>query len=98
MAESKTNTDKHMFYIVLNSETDRDQLKYYLQANGIEAMFHYIPLHQSEMGKQFGHYLGGNNTIDIAKRILRLPLHSMLSEDDIIYISNTINNYFAYEK
>jgi dTDP-4-amino-4,6-dideoxygalactose transaminase len=97
MPKSKINTDKHMFYMVLSSETERDQLKYYLLANGIEAMFHYIPLHDSKMGKQFGRYIGRNNTIDIAKRILRLPLHSMLNEEDISQITNKINYYFANE-
>lgn len=98
MPESKSDTDKHMFYIVLNSETERDQLKHYLLANGIESMFHYIPLHHSAMGKHYGRYFGGNNTIDISKRILRLPLHSMLNEEDIIQITNKINYYFADEK
>lgn len=85
----------HEFYVILNTVAERDSLSKYLNESGIEALFHYIPLHNSEMGKQFGHYFGGNNTIEISKRILRFPLNAMLTDMDIKNICNTINNYFA---
>ena len=40
----------HMFYILLNSERERNDLIGKLKENGINAVFHYIPLHSSPMG------------------------------------------------
>jgi dTDP-4-amino-4,6-dideoxygalactose transaminase len=39
----------HMFYILLNSEKERNNLMDKLKENGIYAVFHYIPLHSSPM-------------------------------------------------
>lgn len=55
-------------------------------------------LYSSKMGKQFGYYLGGNNTIEISKRVLCLPLNAMLTDSDIKYISNIIISFFPNDR
>lgn len=84
----------HEFYIILNTVEERDTLSKHLNEEGIEALFHYIPLHNSEMGKQFSRYLGGNHTIEVSQRILRLPLHSELIEQDVLFITSQIGVFF----
>ena len=63
----------HMFYILLPSEDHRRRLIKHLKGRGIESVFHYLPLHQSDMGVKIG---GGEDcpvTVDISERLLRLP-------------------------
>ncbi|MFN0245008.1 MAG: dTDP-4-amino-4,6-dideoxygalactose transaminase [Planctomycetota bacterium] len=70
----------HMFYLLLKSQAQREALIKHLEAAGILAVFHYLPLHQSEMGKK----LGGKDgdcpvTEDVSSRLLRLPFFNRLS-------------------
>lgn len=44
----------HMFYLLLPSEEDRRRLIAHLRTKGIESVFHYLPLHLSDMGKKIG--------------------------------------------
>ena len=51
---SKTNYSS--FYLLLNNKIQRDSLIDYLKAKGISSQFHYIPLHNSPMGKKYFKY------------------------------------------
>ena len=48
----------HLLYILLPNQETRNALMDHLRANGIHAVFHYIPLHSSPMGRKFGHAEG----------------------------------------
>ncbi|MBD5588055.1 dTDP-4-amino-4,6-dideoxygalactose transaminase [Clostridium botulinum] len=81
----------HIFYILLNSEKERDNLMYKLKEKGIGAVFHYIPLHESTMGQKFGYKLGDFRiTEELSKRILRLPMYPELKTQQIEYIVKNI--------
>lgn len=84
----------HEFYIILNSKEEREKLRIYLNNKNIEALFHYIPLHNTKMGLKTGRYWGGDNTENISNRLLRLPLHTELSIDEIEYITTSIKDFF----
>lgn len=90
MPENLIAENIHEFYIVLNTQKERDDLSKYLKSNGIEALFHYIPIHLSPMGKKVGRFLGGKNTEEIAGRILRLPMHENLTMENVDYICSLI--------
>lgn len=83
----------HLFYLLLRSEEERNDLIDYLKKHQIEALFHYIPLHNSKKGIEYCDYSLPivENT---ANRLLRLPLHYQLEKEDIITIYQTINDYF----
>jgi len=65
----------HLYYILLPSNEQRSALIEHLRSKGIHSVFHYVPLHSSEMGRKHGR-AGGNldRTADLASRLLRLPL------------------------
>lgn len=84
----------HEFYIILNSFEERETLRIFLSKNKVEALFHYIPLHLSFLGKKIGRYFGGKHTEQISRTILRLPLHSDITEDQVDYITSLIYTYF----
>lgn len=48
----------HMFYIKTKNLYVRTKLINYLKDNDIHAVFHYVPLHSSEAGKEFGEMRG----------------------------------------
>jgi len=65
----------HIYYILLNSLQQRKKVLKKLEKNGVNAVFHYVPLHTSPMGKKYGSLSGqAPITQDISERILRLPL------------------------
>jgi len=73
----------HMFYIILKDEKTRDDLMNYLKDNGVLAIFHYLPLHLSPIGKKLGYKKGYLPiTENLSLRLLRLPLFYDLSEND----------------
>lgn len=73
----------HMFYMILPNLEERQALIAHLKTLGILAVFHYLPLHLSEMGRRFGGRQGDCPvTEDVSDRLLRLPFYSELSEAD----------------
>ena len=55
----------------------------YLNAHEINSVFHYLPLHLSSMGRQFGRENGDCPvTEDVSDRLLRLPFYNDLAEVD----------------
>lgn len=71
----------HMFYLLLPSPELRQALIAHLKARGILSVFHYLPLHLSEMGQRFGGKPGDCPvTENISDRLLRLPFYNDLTE------------------
>jgi dTDP-4-amino-4,6-dideoxygalactose transaminase len=63
-----------MFYLVLPSAAARAGMLRSLKAQGIDAVFHYVPLHSSEMGMRFGGRAGECPVAEsVSERIVRLP-------------------------
>ena len=78
----------HMYYLLLPSQAARTGLIAHLKSRGILAVFHYLPLHLSDMGRKFGGKQGDCPVSeDVSDRLLRLPFFYALSEadqDDVI--------------
>ncbi len=73
----------HMFYLLMPSLDQRQALISHLKERGILSVFHYVPLHLSEMGLKWG---SGKEdcpvTVDVSERLLRVPFYNDLSEDE----------------
>jgi dTDP-4-amino-4,6-dideoxygalactose transaminase len=73
----------HMYYVLLPSFDARMRLIAHLRERGILAVFHYLPLHLSDMGRAFGGREGQCPvTEDVTDRLLRLPFYTGLTESD----------------
>ncbi len=73
----------HLFYVLLPSEEKRNSLIDKLKRAGIQAVFHYIPLHTSPMGARFGYREGDLPiTESISGRLLRLPFYTGLTKEE----------------
>jgi dTDP-4-amino-4,6-dideoxygalactose transaminase len=84
----------HLFYILLPDTQARNALMEHLKQNGIFAVFHYIPLHASPMGKKFG-YRDGDLPIteNLSARLLRLPMYYEISEDEQMDVISQITAF-----
>jgi dTDP-4-amino-4,6-dideoxygalactose transaminase len=65
----------HMYYVLLSEAFDRDEFIRRLADRGVNAVFHYVPLHSSPAGLRFGRVHGSLDvTESAARRLVRLPL------------------------
>jgi dTDP-4-amino-4,6-dideoxygalactose transaminase len=81
----------HMFYLLMPSLPARQELMDRLKSKGILSVFHYLPLHTSEMGRRFGGRPGQCPvTEDVSDRLLRLPFYNSLSESDQDLVMETV--------
>jgi dTDP-4-amino-4,6-dideoxygalactose transaminase len=73
----------HLYYMLLPSLDIRQALIEHLRARDIYAVFHYLPLHTSEVGRRLGGKEGDCPVTEaVADRLLRLPFYYELSEQD----------------
>jgi len=74
----------HMFYLILPSLEYRRTLIAHLKGEGILSVFHYVPLHSSEMGRKcIAREMHCPVTDDISVRLLRLPFYNDLTEAEL---------------
>ena len=66
----------HMFYFKVKNIEERSELIEYLKQKDILAVFHYIPLHSSPAGLEFGRFDGEDKFTTLeSERLIRLPLY-----------------------
>lgn len=71
----------HMYYILLESLEKRTEVVSQLKAHGINAVFHYVPLHSSPAGKKYARVNSAlPHTNELSDRLLRLPLWVGMNE------------------
>ncbi|MCK9614357.1 MAG: dTDP-4-amino-4,6-dideoxygalactose transaminase [Candidatus Omnitrophica bacterium] len=93
-AECKHNA--HIFYIKVNNITERSKLIKYLKDKNINALFHYVPLHGSKAGKNYGRFSGQDKFTTIeSERLLRLPLYYNMSLSEAELVCEIIKKYFV---
>jgi dTDP-4-amino-4,6-dideoxygalactose transaminase len=85
----------HMFYMVMPSYEDRQALIAHLRSRGILAVFHYLPLHLSDMGARFGAERGDCPiTESISDRLIRLPFYNKLTQSEQEIVVDAIFNFY----
>ncbi len=86
----------HLFYVILESEELRDGLMDHLKSHGILAVFHYLPLHLSPVGRRMGGEPGSLPiTESVAGRLLRLPFYYELTRAEQEEVVERIEEFFA---
>jgi dTDP-4-amino-4,6-dideoxygalactose transaminase len=82
----------HMYYIMLSPDIDRQNLLDELKRNGINSVFHYVPLHSSPAGKRYGRVSGQLPvTNSCSERVVRLPLYVGLTEAQQLRVIETLS-------
>jgi dTDP-4-amino-4,6-dideoxygalactose transaminase len=81
----------HLYRLLLPSAKSREETIAELGRAGIQAIFHYVPLHDSPAGLRYGRASGNLRvTGDAAARLVRLPLHASLTEAEQEYIIRAV--------
>ncbi len=88
----------HMFYLKAKDLGERTALIAYLRAHGVQAVFHYIPLHSAPAGRQFGRFDGQDEfTTSESDRLVRLPMYFGLDRADLDRVCATVSAFFENE-
>jgi dTDP-4-amino-4,6-dideoxygalactose transaminase len=81
----------HIYYLDCPSLEVREQLRTGLLEDGIDVRAHYVPLHSSGKGRKMGlldrDFPGSTR---IAETILRLPIHTELTEEELAYTAERV--------
>lgn len=65
----------HLYYVLLPESVSRDVVIGEMKKRGIQATFHYVPLHSSIGGLKYGRAVGDLSVTEkVSKQLLRLPL------------------------
>lgn len=84
----------HMFYLLLPSLEQRQALIEHLKERRILSVFHYLPLHLSDMGRRFGGKEGDCPVTEaVSDRLVRLPFYNDLDEADQARVVEAIREF-----
>ena len=73
----------HMFYMLFPNLEARTKAIAHLKERGIQAVFHYLPLHLSPMGEKYGGKAGDCPvTEQVSDQLIRLPFYTNMTEDE----------------
>ncbi len=81
----------HLYYVLLPEDADRTDFIRGLDARGVQAVFHYVPLHTSPAGLKYGRAAGPLPvTEEVSERLVRLPLWSGMDEAAVDQVVDAI--------
>ena len=84
----------HMFYILFPNLENRQAAIVHLKERGIQAVFHYLPLHLSPMGEKFGGKEGTCPvTEQVSDQLLRLPFYTNMTEEDQMRVIEALKEF-----
>jgi dTDP-4-amino-4,6-dideoxygalactose transaminase len=84
----------HMFYLVLPTLASRQRLMRDLKQSGIVSVFHYLPLHLSEMGQKFGGKCGDCRVSEkMGDCLLRLPFYNTLLHEEVLTVVSNLKKF-----
>jgi dTDP-4-amino-4,6-dideoxygalactose transaminase len=83
-----------MFYLILPSLDSRQALISHLSQREIFAVFHYLPLHLSPMGRRFGGREGDCPVTEkISERLLRLPFYTGMTTTEQVQVIEAVSEF-----
>jgi dTDP-4-amino-4,6-dideoxygalactose transaminase len=94
----RDNNSTHVFhqYTIKVKGGMRDNLKNYLKERGIPSMIYYPkPLHLQNAFKNIARKVGDLKVAtQLCSEVLSLPIHTEMTQEELVYISNTIKSFF----
>ena len=85
----------HMYRIKLKNLNERTAFARFLKENGVHAVSHYVPLHSSDAGLEFGRFHGEDvYTTTESERIIRLPMYYDMKSEDRHKVVEVIERFF----
>ena len=84
----------HMFYMLFPNLEKRQAAIAHLKERGVQAVFHYLPLHLSPMGEKYGGKAGDCAVTErISDQLLRLPFYTNMTEDEQMRVVEALKEF-----
>jgi UDP-2-acetamido-2-deoxy-ribo-hexuluronate aminotransferase len=94
----RSTKSTHVFhqYTLKVVDGDRDKLKDFLQSKGIPTMVYYpVPLHLQKAYIGYGYRQGDYPVSEhLSSIVLSLPIHTEMDEEQLVYITKAVKEYF----
>ncbi|MET1414199.1 dTDP-4-amino-4,6-dideoxygalactose transaminase [Roseibium sp. HPY-6] len=90
-AECRHNA--HMYYVLFSPDIDRQSVLESFKKNGIDSVFHYVPLHSAPAGMRYGRAHGNLEiTNEYSERLVRLPFWTTITVEQQDEVARTLKN------
>jgi dTDP-4-amino-4,6-dideoxygalactose transaminase len=84
----------HMFYMLLPTLEDRGALISHLKACGIQSVFHYLPLHRSDMGLKLADPATHCPVTEaVSDHLIRLPFYNHLTTEQQVRVIDAVREF-----
>lgn len=84
----------HMFWIKLRDIEERTAFIEYARTRGVNAVYHYVPLHSSPAGRKYGRFhLEDSFTTKESERLVRLPLWYGMGNEERARVVETVREF-----
>lgn len=85
----------HMFYLKFDNLERRTKFIEYMKSNGVNCVFHYVPLHSSPAGIKYGEVrMDMSVTNKVSQTLVRLPLYYNMDDETQRQVIYTVLSFF----
>lgn len=85
----------HIMYVITASLEERTALTRHLSERNIMALFHYVPLHSSNMGRRSGRVHKDMRVTDsYSERLLRLPIYYTMEDAEVDRVIEAVTDFY----
>jgi dTDP-4-amino-4,6-dideoxygalactose transaminase len=83
----------HLYPVLLADNAMRDRFLAHCKAEGVTSVFHYLPLHESRVGRELDPDADCPVTVDVSGRLARLPLFSDITPEEVERVIDTVTSF-----
>jgi dTDP-4-amino-4,6-dideoxygalactose transaminase len=85
----------HLYQLLMRDMADRQEFIRHLGHRGVQATFHYQPLHAAPAGRRYGRTAPGGCPVteDVADRLVRLPLFAGMTASELDQVIDAVTSY-----
>ncbi len=89
----------HVYHLYVIRVKERDELMKYLKEKGVSTLIHYpTAIHMQTVYKHLGYKEGAfPNAEKAAKEIISLPIYPSMKEDEVVYVSKCIREFYGMQ-
>jgi dTDP-4-amino-4,6-dideoxygalactose transaminase len=92
-AEDGDVSPYHLYPVLLADNDMRDRFLAHCKAEGVTSVFHYLPLHESRVGRELDPDADCPVTVDVSGRLARLPLFSDIMPEEVERVIDTVTSF-----
>jgi dTDP-4-amino-4,6-dideoxygalactose transaminase len=85
----------NLFFLLSKDPEERSALLDFLKKKGVQAVFHYLPLHSSDFFQEKHDGRALPNTDRFSDCIIRLPFYNEMKDDEIDYVVDLVSRFFV---